>query len=311
MQSHNDVHHLVSAPVVVGVDGPASDAALDWAADLALRRGRELRIVHGLDLAGVVARYGEHDARVPMLRETVRARGAAVVERAARRVGEQAPGSRVSTEVSESGPAELLVGESARAYRLVLGHRSASGLVGHLGSTLVSVASHGRGAVVVVRPDAGGESWVRRSGPVVVGIDGGPVSEAAVAAAFEEASERGSELIAVHVWSERDLGRFAGTSGPLGPVADFRELESEIVGERLAGWQEKYPEVVVVRRLYPADVVATLQHWSQSAQLMVVGSRGRGGFLGLLLGSTSNSLVQHAQCPVMVVHPVESQPRAR
>ncbi|RDI60472.1 nucleotide-binding universal stress UspA family protein [Nocardia pseudobrasiliensis] len=304
-QLHTDVHHLASAPVVVGVDGPAADTALDWAVDLALRRDRELRIVHGLDLEGVHRRYGEHDPRVPMMLETLSARGTAVVQRAVRRVREARPGLRVSTELSESGPAGLLVGHSARAYRLILGHRSGHGLVGHLGSTVVTVAGHGQGAVVVVRPDSDDGHWVRTQGPVIVGIDGGPVSEAAVGATFEEASERGAELIAVHVWSDLDVGRFVGVFGKLGPVTDIGELEREILAERLAGWQEKYPEVTVDRRLYPTDPAATLQHWSESAQLVVVGSRGRGGFLGMLLGSTSNSLVQHARCPVMVVHPAE------
>ncbi|RDI51144.1 universal stress protein family protein [Nocardia mexicana] len=87
------------------------------------------------------------------------------------------------------------------------------------------------------------------------------------------------------------------------PVTDVGEMERAILAERMAGWSEKYPDVRVTRRKYLSDPVTVLQHWSGSAQLVVVGSRGRGGFLGMLLGSTSNSLVQHAKCPVMVVHP--------
>ncbi|QBS44782.1 hypothetical protein DMB37_36560 [Nocardia sp. CS682] len=76
-----------------------------------------------------------------------------------------------------------------------------------------------------------------------------------------------------------------------------------ISSERLAGWQEKYPDVTVTRKVYRTEPTEQLAEWSNSAQLIVVGSRGRGGFTGMLLGSTSHFLVQHAHCPVLVAHP--------
>ncbi|WP_280369993.1 universal stress protein [Nocardia wallacei] len=299
-----DIHRLASAPAVVGVDGSAAaDIALDWAADLAGRRGRELRIVHALDLDGlrrVSARTG--DRGLPML-AAVRSRGQALVARAVQRVRATAPGVRVSTDVTDSGPAELLIRASATAYIVALGPTGTSTLPAHLGSILLTVAAHADGAVVVVRTDPNSEPAPRHYGPVVVGIDGSEVSEAALGAAFEEASERGAELIAVHVWSDLDLGWMTDASSHFVPVSDMGEAERAILAERLAGRQEKYPDVKVTRRTYLSDPVTVLQHWSDSAQLLVVGSRGRGGYFGMLLGSNSNSLVQHANCPVMVVHP--------
>nr|WP_246350895.1 universal stress protein [Nocardia barduliensis] len=75
-----------------------------------------------------------------------------------------------------------------------------------------------------------------------------------------------------------------------------------MLAEHLAGWQEKYPEVQVTHKVSVARPRTLLTAWSKSAQLLVVGSRGRGGFRDLLLGSTSNFLVQHAHCPVVVAH---------
>lgn len=303
MVQQNDVHHVASAAVVVGADGSvAADRAVVWAADVAVRRRRKLRIVHGLDLQAVRRMYGGYAGRVPMMIEGARDHGAAVAERAAQRARAAAPGVQVSTQVSDAGPAAALVEASAAAYLVALGAAGASGLAAHVGSILLSVSGHGEGAVVVVRTGVDCETVPQR-GPVVVGVDGSAVSEAAIGKAFEEASERGADLVAVHVWSDLDLGRFAGESSISQPATDVREVERAMLAERLAGWQEKYPDVPVTRKVYWSDPVAVLKRFSESAQLLVVGSRGRGSFLGMLLGSVSNALVQHAFCPVMVVHP--------
>ncbi|UGT67269.1 universal stress protein [Nocardia gipuzkoensis] len=148
-------------------------------------------------------------------------------------------------------------------------------------------------------PEAGGV--VRTSGPVVVGGDGSPVTDTAIVAAFTEAAERGVELVAVHVWSDWDSGRFAGHHNVV--EAEFDKVERAILAERIAGWQEKFPGVRVTRKVEVSAPAPHLLDWSKVAQLLVVGSRGRGGFAGMLLGSTANTLVQHASCPVMVVHP--------
>ncbi|WP_236567036.1 universal stress protein [Nocardia sp. CY41] len=132
-------------------------------------------------------------------------------------------------------------------------------------------------------------------------MDGSPVSDMAIAVAFTEAAERGVGLVAVHVWTDWDSGRFAGHINLAETELD--KVERAILAERVAGWQEKFPDVRITRK---AEVSAPAPHllaWSKIAQLLVVGSRGRGGFAGMLLGSTANTLVQHASCPVMVVHP--------
>ncbi|RDI55294.1 universal stress protein [Nocardia mexicana] len=302
----SDPHHLASAPVVVGVDGSAAaDSALTWAAEVALERGRELRIVHGLDLNGMRDVFGRYDVWVPPVLDGVRAQGAVLVERAQRRALETAPGARVTTEVSDDGPAEVLMRYSATAYLVALGASGTNSLLAHVGSILLSVTSHAEGPIVVVRTDPDADHRARADGPVVVGVDGSPVSESALAAAFEEASQRGAELVALHAWNDLTIGQFAGDPYLLFPVNEIETDERLALAERLAGWQDKYPDVEVRREVCLAAPAAELLRWSKSAQLIVVGSRGRGGFRSLLLGSTSNALVQHAHCPVMVVHPAK------
>ncbi|WP_280368601.1 universal stress protein [Nocardia wallacei] len=301
-----DVHHLASAPVVVGVDGSeAAELAVDWAAALAARRGRELRIVHGSDVDGVPVVAGRHDTEDPPALRTVRAQAAALVQRAEQRARRADPALRISTEVAPSAPARTLVQHSATANLVVLGASGTTPLATHVGSVLLSVCAHAHGTVAVVRTDPGAEQGVRTDGPVVVGVDGSPVSETAIGKAFDEASERGVPLVAVHVWSDLRLTRYAGLGDFFSPLGNVQDAETALLAERLAGWQADYPDVTVERHVYLADPARRLRDWSATAQLLVIGSRGRGGFLGGLLGSTSNSLVQHARCPVMVVHPAE------
>ncbi|UGT67797.1 universal stress protein [Nocardia gipuzkoensis] len=302
----DDPHHLATAKVIVGVDGSdGSWAAVRWAARFAAERGRQLEILHGMDLVGTSWVLGDYEVVIPSVIDAVREQGKDVVARAERLARETAPGLRVSTRVSTDTGRELLIEHSAEAYAVVIGATGNAGTFTHLGSTLLAVTAHAHGTVVVVRtgPDAGDATRV--SGPVVVGVDGSAVGEAAIAAAFAEAAERGAELVAVHVWSDWDLGRFAGHTS-LGEL-DLDTVERAVLAERLAGWQEKFPQVRVVRKVEVSAPGPHLLDWSKVAQLLVVGSRGRGGFASMLLGSTANTLVQHASCPVMVVHPHDDQ----
>ncbi len=305
-QYGDDLRHLASAPIVVGVDGSdAARTALRWAAAVAADRGRELRIAYGLDLDGARRVFGCYDLWEPSVLDKFQAQGEALVARAAVDVRGITPEVHVTTEVSREHPARMLLRHSATGYLVVIGASGAGGFVSHAGSILLSVTSHAQGPVVVVHSDPTAEAGLCTEGPVVVGVDGGPVSEAALAAAFEEAAERDTELVALHTWSDLAFGKFAGDPDTWFPIPEIEVNEEAILAERLAGWQEKYPDVPVRRLVGLSEPAAQLRRLSESAQLIVVGSHGRGGFRGMLLGSVSNSLVQHASCPVMVVHPSE------
>jgi nucleotide-binding universal stress UspA family protein len=155
------------------------------------------------------------------------------------------------------------------------------------------------GLPVVVRPSTIQEG--PSAGQVVVGIDGSPHSTHAVGIAFEQAAFQGTGVVAVHAyeWPE------TSTPGELLPlvydVDDLRNEEARLLSEALAGWCDKYPDVPVARKLVRARPVAALVAESAGAALVVVGSRGRGGFTGLLLGSVSRAVLHHADCPVAVV----------
>jgi nucleotide-binding universal stress UspA family protein len=293
-----DRRQRASPPVVVGVDGSdASYAAVRWAAETAARRHRRLRIVHGMDLAATEDLFGVYDLLVPPVTDSLRRKGVGLVSAARRHAIATAAELTVETAVSPAHPARLLITESEAAHLVVLGAGAGGGLT-HLGSTLLAVAAHGHGGVVVVR---GEEPRARRTGPVVVGLDDSSFSAVAVAAAFAEASLRNAPVVAVHASSDITRNTFSGLPG----ILTMRELEAvaqDVLAEQLAGWSEKFPDVEVIRKVYPGGPRDQLLAWSKTAQLVVVGSRGRGGFRGILLGSTSNFLIQHAHCPVLVAH---------
>ncbi len=191
--------------------------------------------------------------------------------------------------------------ESSRAGLLVLGAHGPDSTRPFLaGSVAVAVAAHATCPVAVIPAE---DTDVSSSdGPVVVGIDGTPASEPAVRFAFEEASLRRAELVAVHAWSEFTGGSEYRVARE--PAADWSSLEAEhgkILAERLAGWSEKYPDVTVRRVFRRKRAAEALLSHADGAQLLVVGSRGHGGFAGMLLGSVSRKLIHHPICPLVVV----------
>jgi nucleotide-binding universal stress UspA family protein len=161
-----------------------------------------------------------------------------------------------------------------------------------LGSISRGLLHYGHGPVAVIRADG---ADVDPTAPVLVGVDGSPASEAAIALAFDEASRRGVGLIAMHAWSDLSVPALG---------EDWREYEQEgheIIGERLAGWQEQYPDVVVTRRIVCDRPAHWLLDGAQTAQLVVLGSHGRGGFSRMLLGSVSATVAEASPTPVIVV----------
>ncbi|WP_433685307.1 universal stress protein [Nocardia sp. CA-119907] len=246
MRHDADRHQLASAAVVVGTDGSATaDAAVRWAAETAARKGRRLLIVHGLDLAVTRGVLGGHLTMVSSVIEAMHGHGDQILAQARALACELAPDRTVATELSEANPAKSLITLSESAHLVVIGATGGVGTLAHLGSTVLAVAGHGRGAIVVVR---GSGQPTDRSGPVVVGADGSPVGEAALGAAFAEASERNVELVTVHAWSDLTVGEYAGTSYLEIPIVDLEIAEHALLAERMAGWQEKYPSSALPQR---------------------------------------------------------------
>lgn len=285
-------------PIVVGVDGSGESVrALTWAAEEAALCHRPLRVVHafvwslyGLDLDTPPS--GPADAG---LRNTAER----LVAEALDHVAGVAPGVEAEGAVVPGAAAPTLLHESGQAELLVVGNRGLGGFTGLLvGSVGAAVAAHAECPVVVVRPRRpGGPS----AGRVVVGHDGSPHSELALGFAFQEAARRGAGLTVVHAWTA-PVAEGPGDMLPLvyDPAIVGRD-EDRLVAEALCGWQDKHPDVDVRRKVVHMRPARALVAESHGALLTVVGSRGRGGFPGLRLGSVSRALVYHADGPLAVV----------
>jgi nucleotide-binding universal stress UspA family protein len=173
-----------------------------------------------------------------------------------------------------------------------------------MGSVTSGLVYHAHCPVAVIHDEAPPNADVAQS-PVLVGIDGSPESELATAIAFDEASRRKVGLVALHAWSDVSVFDSAfDLPGPRWP--ELKSIEDEALAERLAGWGERYPDMSVRRVIVRDEPALQLIDQSQWAQLVVVGSHGRGGFAGMLLGSISAAVVMLARVPVIVAR----QPRA-
>jgi nucleotide-binding universal stress UspA family protein len=294
----------VSGLVVVGADGSASSlAAVEVAALEARSRGAGLRVVHAFVWPAMHVPLGSSPLGPPDggLQNMVDRLVAEAVERA-RAV---APDVEVGHVVVTGEPLTVLEAQSRAAELVVIGSRGMGGFVGLLvGSTAVHLAAHGRCPVLVVREQP------HADGPIVLGVDGSVAGQKAVDFAFAEAALRNAPLVALHTWTTWNAPMPA-PQDPSEPYANppgaLAEEEERQLAEALAGRQERYPGVVVEHRVVHGGTREALIEASRSAQLLVVGARGRGGFAGLLLGSVSQALLHHAQCPVAVVRGEEER----
>ena len=282
--------------IMVCVDGSAaSDAAVAWGTREAIMRDLPITLMHAVPPVVVGWPVGQLYADMP---EWQHDSAQHVIDQARKTLnaslGDSEP-PEIHTETVYSAIVPALIEASKNAWMIVAGTQGL-GAVGRLllGSVTTGLVHYAHCPVAVVHSDEG--VTPDAGAPVVLGIDGSPASEAATALAFDEAARRGVGLVALHVWS--DVGVFP----ILGMDWHDREREAqEILAERLAGWQERYPDVRVERKLFCDKPSEWLLKESERAQLVVVGSRGRGGFPGMLLGSVSSAVAQSAPVPVLVV----------
>jgi nucleotide-binding universal stress UspA family protein len=288
-------------PIVAGVDGSAeSTQAVRWAAAAAERRHLPLRLVHANHRP---TRYHSIGRPYDQMLGSLSAQERRWLRDAAHQAGAAAPSVVAHTALVAEDPVAALITESRTASMVVVGSRGLGGFAGLLlGSVGVALAAHAHCPVAVIRT-ATPTGPVPTTGPVVVGIDGTDNSLAATELAFDEAADRKAPLVAVHTWSDLPLEPPFGP-GPSWPETTEVEIhERRVLAERLSPWTTKHPEVPVRRVVTRDKPAASLLAQAKVAQLLVVGSHGRGGFTGMLLGSTSQALLHHAPCPIIVVRP--------
>ncbi|WP_017557516.1 universal stress protein [Nocardiopsis baichengensis] len=267
-------------PLVAGVNGgEAAIRALDWAAAEADAHGLRLRIVYAFSWPLY------HSLPTGLPEFDVDALGRRIVHQAEQRVRHARPGLETEAVHITGDPGTVLLGETRRASAVVLGSRGVRGLNAVLlGSVGLEVASLGACPVVVV-PD---RAAPRAAGRIVVGVDGSDHARHALDWALREAEVRGSVLRAVCV--------------PRGTHPGADKDAREVLAAELAGPRAQHPGVVVEESTPEGHAARALAASAEDADLLAVGSRGRGGFAGMLLGSVGQSLLAHSPVPVAVVH---------
>ncbi|SCL26820.1 universal stress protein [Micromonospora inyonensis] len=283
------------AAVVVGVDGSAQALrAVRLAAVEADRRQRPLRVVHAyiwplLHVSGAPPAGGPPGSGL-------RQQAHRIVDEAVDEARAAVADLPVTGEIIDGGAAAVLLGESLTASSVVVGDRGLGGFTSLLvGSVAIQVAAYADCPVLVAR------GTDRTTGPVVVGVDGSDLSRLAVQVAAEQAAWRDTGLLAVHAY------RHPASTGPgdMQPLVHqegaLRGEEERLLAESLAGLADRYPQVPVTGQVVHAKPGAALTEASRRAQLLVVGARGRGELTGLLLGSVSQAVLHHSDCPVAVV----------
>lgn len=282
------------APVVVGVDGSDDSLhAVRWAADLAVRNGCALVVVHAwIWPFFAVPRGGDPTAPADGGMRDLAERALRNGVEAAR---DHCPSLEVAGRLVTTSPAVALKAQGESASAVVVGGHG-YGKIGSfmLGSVAVDLAGHTRCPLVVIR------GTIDTGGPVVVGVDDSPRAGEAMRYAFREAAARGAVIRAVHAWHyPAVVPDWPGSIAAM-LVAEEKHARERLI-ELLAPLRDEYPAVKVEYVTPPGSAGKNLVEASVGAQLVVVGARGRGGFRGLVLGSTSHTLIHHAECPVAVV----------
>jgi nucleotide-binding universal stress UspA family protein len=285
--------------IIVGADGsPASDAAVGWAAHDAVIRGIPLTLMRVENPAAPTW------SQAPLLEKLAgwqEAEGRSILANALK-IAHDVAGNNlripINTEFISSATVPTLVDLSNDAELIVVGTDGRGALTrGLLGSVSSGLVRHAHCPVAVIHEE---DSRIRHPAraPVLVGIDGSPVSELATAIAFDEASRRHVNLIALHAWSDRETIELPGVDW-----SAVKAEEERLLAEALAGWQGRYPDVTVQKLLVCDRPARALVETSDSAQLVVVGSHGRNACTRTLLGSVSNAVVQSVRMPVIVARP--------
>ncbi|MCO4275959.1 universal stress protein [Pseudarthrobacter sp. HLT3-5] len=266
-------------------DSAQSQAAVRWAAQRAARAHVALVILHVVDDRWVA----EPMPWTGMLLE----KADELLETAAGRVRGTVP-VEITTKVLEGGVAGSLGKYSTKVSMLVVGS-GAPHLGGSLTDRALQVAAAAKCPVAVI-----GDHEIEGRQGVVVGVDGSEEATQAVAFAAAEADREGQELTVVY--ASRGPDRWIDSAALTEHLAQRVQDEEQVVlSETISGLGEDYPDLVVHKVLETEmEPAVALVQAAASARMLVVGSRGRGGFKRLLLGSTAHAVLTHPPCPTVI-----------
>ena len=305
-ESENMTGVIPPKKVVVGVDGSSSSTvAVRWAADAAHRRGCSLELIEAYQIP--VGSAGPGAFLPTEMFEAPRLAAEEDLLRATAEARVRHPDLVITSTAGMDTPFHALRQALGQAELVVVGSHG-QGLASEtlLGSVAQKLISHSPTPVAVIRSDAHDHPTApaRADAPVLVGLDGSDASDAALAFAFEEARVRGVELVAVRCWDDEPLDGFLRVYPLEVDRADFDRREERLLRAQLGPWLDKDPSISVrpVVRRGRATKVLMQESATLEPALLVLGSRGRGGFAGLLLGSTGHEIVAYATCPVVIVH---------
>ncbi|MGI5951988.1 MAG: universal stress protein [Brooklawnia sp.] len=292
----DELSHEAGGRIVVGTDGSErAFKAVEWAAQRAVARGLPLLVLHvvpeRLAARSMIPNEILDEREVPENRR-------AELDEVVARLKRASPELQVNAVVVEGYPAYVLAQWAKLADLVVLGARGEGAplSVRLLGGVSDEVTAHARGPVAII----GDQAHEHPGGPVVLGVDDSVEAQAAANLAFDAAETRGVPLHAIHAYDYGPQDSFWWPSGVLASET-FKEQLAERVSELLAEPRAAHPSVQVEIEITGSRPGNALVRASRQAGLVVVGSRGRGGFAGLLLGSTSKQVLREAECPVIVV----------
>lgn len=269
---------------VVGVDGSAhSVSAVRWAARDASMHNETLTLLAVLPRDDLSVRT---EPAVRQLRALRRDNAARLLEQARQVAEDSVRGCRrpvVETQFVFGGPVGALAAASGESRMVVVGRGCQGTVESHLlGSVAEGLTDHGVCPVAVI-PSELSEAY--RHAPILLGVDDSPASESAIAIAFDEASRRRAPLTAIHASRSR-------------AVRDA--TPGTVLSEQLAGWRERYPDVVLTTATVAPDARAWLEEHAEGAQMIVVGTHRRRALARMVHGSVSRALARVARIPLVI-----------
>lgn len=285
--------------ILVGVDGSTESlAAVKWAADRAIRVGARIHVLCTYALASYSA--AALDGGYAVLDDEALKRGAQQVVDEAVEAAKKRGDVRVSASIEPGDPAGVLVEMSREVDMVVVGSRGGGSFADRLLGTVSSaLPAHAKCPVVIVPRHTSGKKFMPIE-RIVVGVDGSDVASSALRRAVDEAERWGARLTAVSAVPIA-TGASMMTWAPTGVdhsslLKDVRKGMGIAIDDALGG-----RDMEVARHALDGSPASLLIEFSTAVDLVVVGTRARGGLAGVLLGSTSQTVLSHSTCPVMIV----------